>query len=235
MPPERLEPSWRAAVQLLADHNRQVYRALVFGEPQFYEFFRQLTPIDVIERLQIGSRPSSHTDSTGLEALRSIPWVHAWSQARYMLPGWFGAGSALAKAKQELGAESLQEMYQHWFFFTNLIDDIELALARADLEIASLYDELVMPELRHFIDRLRAEYLMTRDCVLEIKSCKQLLDSELTVQRSIRLRSPYIDPMHLVQVDLLRRWRAGACQDKELLAALLASITGISQALQGAY
>ena len=235
MPPEGREPTWRAAMELLATHSRQVYRDLVFGEPQFYEFFRQLTPIDVIERVQIGSRPASHVERVGLDALRSIPWVHAWSQSRYMLPGWFGAGSALAVAHAELGPERLCEMYRDWFFFGNLIDDIELALARADLDIAAVYDALVAPEQRHFIARVRAEYQLTREHVLRIKGCQQLLDSEPTVQRSIRLRSPYIDPMHLVQVDLLKRWRAGGRQDKELLAALLASITGISQALQGAY
>ncbi len=235
MPPERLEAGWCAALDLLSAHNRQVYRALVFDEPQFYEFFQQLTPIDVIERLQIGSRPASHVERVGLDALRSIPWVHAWSQARYMLPGWFGAGSALAKAQAELGAGALGEMYQHWFFFENLIDDVELALARADLEIAASYDELVSAEHRHFVARIRAEYQLTREHVLAIKGCQHLLDSEPTTQRSIRLRSPYIDPMHLIQVDLLKRWRAGGRQDKELLAALLASVTGISQALQGAY
>jgi phosphoenolpyruvate carboxylase len=235
MSPERVESSWRSTMELLAAHNQHVYRELVCVEPRFYEFFRQLTPIDVIERMHIGSRPSSHSERVGLDELRPIPWVHAWSQARYMVPGWFGAGSALAKAQQELGAALLSEMYEHWFFFANLIDDIELALARADLEIGSHYEELVMAEHRHFIERLRAEYAMTRDHVLAIKGCKQLLDDAPTVQRAIRLRSPYIDPMHLVQVDLLKRWRAGGGQDKELFAALLASITGIGQALQGAY
>jgi len=235
LPPERVDPAWRAAMESLSLHSRQTYRQLVFDEPQFYEFFRQLTPIDVIERMQIGSRPTSHGERVGLDALRSIPWIHAWSQSRYMLPGWFGAGSALARAQAELGNELLSDMYRQWFFFENLIDDIELALARADLEISAVYDELVTAEYRHFITQLRTEYQLARDHVLRIKGCQQLLDGEPTVQRSIRLRSPYIDPMHLVQVDLLKRWRSGGRQDKELLAALLTSITGISQALQGAH
>ena len=150
------------------------------------------------------------------------------------MPGWFGAGSALATANKALGDTLLKQMYRQWFFFQNLIDDIELSLARADLSIAAHYDELVTEEYRRFIPMIRAEYALTRRLVLELKGAECLLENEPTVQRSIRLRSPYIDPMHLVQVDLLKRWRAGGREDKEMLAAILSSISGISQALQGA-
>jgi phosphoenolpyruvate carboxylase len=132
-----------------------------------------------------------------------------------------------------MGDEVLRAMYQRWFFFENLIDDIELALARADLEIASYYESLVEEPYRRFVAPLRAEYQLTRAHVLKLKGSKTLLDNEPTVRRSIQLRSPYIDPMHLVQVDLLKRWRATGREDRELLAAVLASVTGISQALQG--
>jgi phosphoenolpyruvate carboxylase len=125
-------------------------------------------------------------------------------------------------------------MYEGWFFFTNLIDDVELALARADLNIAAAYDSLVEEKYRRFILLLRAEYERTRQQVLKVRGVERLLDEEPTVQRSIMLRNPYIDPMHLVQVDLLRRWRAGGCCDKELQSALNATVSGIAQALQGA-
>jgi phosphoenolpyruvate carboxylase len=151
-----------------------------------------------------------------------------------MMPGWFGAGSALALASRTLGDEALRDMYENWFFFTNLVDDIELSLARADLEIAAFYEQLVDEKLRRFVPVLRAEYQLTRQQVLNIRCCVHLLDGASTVQRSIMLRNPYIDPMHLVQVDLLRRWRAGKREDRELLSALLATVSGISQALQGA-
>jgi len=193
-----------------------------------------VSPIDVIERMQIGSRLTSHAQRTGIEALRSIPWTHAWSQCRYMAPGWFGAGSALALASERLGEPLLREMYAGWFFFTNLIDDVELALARADLGIAAAYDELVEQKYRRFITVLRAEYQLTRQQVLKLRGVEHLLDGEATVQRSIMLRNPYIDPMHLVQVDLLRRWRAAGSNDREMLAALVATVSGIGQALQGA-
>lgn len=234
MPPERIEPGWRAAMDLLAAESARAYRGLVFDQAEFHEFFCQLTPIDVVERMQIGSRPVSRLERVGIAALRSVPWWHAWSQCRYMMPGWFGAGSALALASRELGEAVLREMYRNWFFFTNLVDDVELSLARADLDIACVYEQLVEEKYRRFIPILRAEYELARQQVLNIRCCTQLLEGAATVQRSILLRNPYIDPMHLVQVDLLRRWRAGQRADRELLAALLATVSGISQALQGA-
>jgi len=234
MPSERVEPQWRETMQKLSDDSVRSYRGLVHDDPEFYEFFRQLTPIDVIERMQIGSRPSYRVERAGVAALRSIPWTHAWSQCRYMLPGWYGAGSALRNASEQVGDEVLGQMYAHWYFFENLIDDIELALARADLGIACFYDELVEAKYRRFIPVIRAEYELTKAHVLKLKGCARLLDGEPTVQRSVKLRSPYVDPMHLVQVDLLKRWRAGGREDRETLNAIQGSITGISQALQGA-
>ncbi len=233
-PAEQVDPRWRDAMDALADESSRAYRAMVFDDAEFYDFFRQLTPVDVIERMQIGSRPTTRSRSSGIAALRSIPWTYAWSQCRYMMPGWFGVGTALAKVTQNLGPETLTGMYRRWFFFQNLIDEVELALARADLGIARFYDELVDERYQPYIALIRAEYALTREQVLKLKGADCLLQEETTVQRSIRLRSPYIDPMHLLQVDLLRRWRAGERQDKELLSALLSSITGISQGLQGA-
>ncbi|HEX7013395.1 MAG TPA: phosphoenolpyruvate carboxylase [Steroidobacteraceae bacterium] len=232
---ERVEPRWREAMERLAAQARRVYRGLVYEEPEFFQFFRQLTPIDVIERMQIGSRPTARAETTGIAALRSIPWTHAWSQCRYMLPGWFGAGSALALLSSEAGgAELLREMYRDWFFFSNLIDDVELSLARADLAIAAAYEQLVEERYRRFISALRTEYNLAREQILKLRGHRELLDDEPTIQRSILLRNPYIDPIHLVQVDLLRRWRAGGRTDAELLSALLATVGGISRALQGA-
>jgi len=237
MPPERVDPRWREAMNALGSRSAQAYRALVYEEDSFDEFFRQLTPIDVIERMQIGSRTGWRSsvpgEQGGIARLRSSAWWHAWSQCRYMLPGWFGAGSALAHAMVSLGKPLLRDMYDQWFLFTNLIDDIERSLARADLSIASAYTGLVDVELRRFPALLRAEYEMCREQVLQLRGTTQLLDGEPTVQRSIALRNPYIDPMHLVQVDLLRRWRAGERKDRELLVALLSTVSGISQGLQG--
>ena len=234
IPPEHVDRRWREVMDLLGDEATRVYRATVYEDAEFAEFFRQVSPIDVIERMQIGSRPTSRVERTSIEALRSIPWAHAWSQCRYLLPGWYGAGSALALASQKLGEGMLRQMYEGWFFFTNLIDDVELALARADLGIAAAYEGLVEEKYRRFTGLLRAEYELTRQQVLKVRGVERLLDGEPTVQRSITLRNPYIDPMHLVQVDLLRRWRASGTNDRELLNALVATVSGIAQALQGA-
>jgi phosphoenolpyruvate carboxylase len=234
VPPERVHSRWRDAMDLLGTESSRVYRATVFGDDEFLEFFRQITPIDVIERMQIGSRPTSRVEGGGIAALRSIPWTHSWSQCRYMVPGWFGAGSALELARRELGEALLADMYRDWFFFRNLVEDVELSLARADLAIATAYEGLVEERYRRFVPVLRAEYERSREQVLKLRGCARLLDGEPTVQRSIVLRNPYIDPMHLVQVDLLRRWRAGNRQDREMFAALLATVSGISQGLQGA-
>lgn len=231
---EKVDDRWRDTMDLLANESSRVYRATIHEDASFNDFFRLLTPIDVIDRMQIGSRPTTRSERTGIAALRSIPWTYAWSQCRYMVPGWFGAGAALRMASERVGIDLLREMYARWFFFQNLIDDVELALARADLRIASVYDELVSAEYRHFITRIRDEYHCARQCILEIKSATSLLEKEPTIQRSIRLRSPYIDPMHLLQVDLLKRWRAGGREDRDMQTALLASIAGISQGLQGA-
>jgi phosphoenolpyruvate carboxylase len=234
MAAERVEPQWREAMSLLGQHSARVYRATAFDDPEFHEFFRGVTPIDVIERMQLGSRPAARVESVGVAALRPIPWSQAWAQCRYLTPSWFGAGTALQTAEQQLGAPLLAEMYGQWFLFTNLIDDIELALARADMEIAGFYDALAPERCRRFARTLREEYELTKRHVLALKGCARLLDGEPTVQRSIQLRNPYIDPLHLLQVDLLQRWRAGGRQDREIFAAILASVSGISQALQGA-
>jgi phosphoenolpyruvate carboxylase len=233
MPRERVEPAWRELMVQLAADSSQAYRRTVLEDATFFDFFRQVTPVDVIERMQIGSRPTTRDERGGVATFRSIPWNHAWSQCRYMLPGWFGAGSALAAAVQAGQGELLQVMYREWFFFQSLIDDIELALGRADLDIARYYDELVAPELKHFSEGLRAEYELARTHILAVTGCSELLSNAPTVHRSIRLRNPYVDPMHLVQADLLRRWREGGREDREMLEALLASVGGIARGLQG--
>jgi phosphoenolpyruvate carboxylase len=217
---------------LVARVSRESYRHLVYADADFYRFFQEVTPIDVIERMQIGARSVHRAGSADLAALLPVPWVFAWSQARYMLPGWYGAGSGLAAAVGALGVAKVREAYGGWFFLRNLIDDVETMLARADLDIAHYYEELCAPALRRFGTEIRAEYRLACEQVLSIKDGRELLDSDPTLQRSIRLRNPYVDPMNLMQVDLLRRWRAGARADQDLFAALLTSVGGIAEGLQ---
>jgi phosphoenolpyruvate carboxylase len=212
--------------------SRDVYQSLVRGEKDFYDYFRAVTPIDVIEQMQIGSRPVIRADAQGVDALLPVPWVFAWTQSRHMLPGWYGAGSGLKVAIEKHGLGMLRDAYAGWFFLRNLIDDVETLLARADLEIAFAYEVLAPEPLRRFFRTIRGEYAMACEHVMTIKGSTALLDSEPTLQRSIRLRNPYVDPMNLMQVDLLQRWRASGRRDRDLFEALLASISGIAQGLQ---
>ena len=231
--PESVEPRWREAMDLLAGASRSSYRSLVHDDPAFVEFFQSVTPVDVIERMQIGSRPVSRVAGGGVESLRSIPWAFAWSQSRHMLPGWFGCGTGFAAAVERYGAAMLVEMYAGWPFFESLVDDVEMMLARADMGIAGFYDQLARPEHARCASAIADEFRASAEQVLAIKGCRELLDSEPTLQRSIRLRNPYVDPLHLTQVDLLRRWRDAGRQDRALFEALVASVNGISQGLQG--
>ena len=221
-----------ALASCLADSSLQRYRQLVWSEPAFFEYFRHVTPIDVIERMQIGSRPAMRSDRVGVDALRSVAWVFAWTQSRLMIPGWYGAGTGLQSALRQHGLGAARAAYASWPFFRNLIDDIETMLARADIDIAAAYDGLAPAELRHYFALARGEFQLACQQILQIKDCAELLDGDPTLQRSIALRNPYVDPMNLMQVDLLQRWRAGGRTDRGLFDALLASISGISQGLQ---
>ncbi len=221
-----------AIAALLAQQSRAHYRRLVYEQPQFYEFFQLVTPIDVIERMQIGARSVHRAAGAGIAALLPVPWVFAWSQTRYALPGWYGAGAGLAAVVAQFGLPRVRAASAGWFFLRNLIDDIETMLARADMGVAHCYDALAPATLRHFADHIEAEYRAACTQVLAIKDSRELLDSEPTLQRSIRLRNPYVDPMNLMQVDLLQRWRASGRADRDLFEALLASVGGIAQGLQ---
>jgi phosphoenolpyruvate carboxylase len=221
-----------AAMRTIAAASQAAYRELVFGRADFFEYFRAATPLDVIERMHIGSRPAARAGGTGVQALRAIPWVFAWTQSRHMLPGWYGFGSGLAAAREQHGDEVVGQMLVHWPFFAHLLDDVEAMLGRTDLEIASHYDALAGEAMRTSSERIRGEYALTAAHVMRLRGSARLLDSDPTLQRSIKLRNPYIDPMHLMQVDLLRRWRKTGREDRALFGALRATINGIAQGLQ---
>src|SRR6202522_455045 len=224
--------AYLAAMQTIAARSPAVYRERAFGDAQFFEYFRAATPLDVIERMHIGSRPAARADGTGVRALRAIPWVFAWTQSRHMLPGWYGFGSGLSAALERHGDNVVEKMVAHWPFFAHLLDDVEAMLGRTDLKIAGHYDALAGDALRAQAEPIRREYDLTVAHVLRLRGSARLLDSDPTLQRSINLRNPYIDPMHLMQVDLLQRWRATGREDRALFDALRATIGGIAQGLQ---
>ncbi len=204
----------------------------MYDEAEFYGWFQWVTPIDVIARMQIGSRPAVRPGKEGFDALRAVPWVYAWTQSRHMLPAWFGAGLGLEITTRELGIAMARDAYQQWNFFTALIDDLEASLARADLEIAAAYEELAPGGPGRFGKLLRDEFDRVRAQVLAIKQIDALMDRDPTLQRSIELRNPYVDPVNLLQVDLLRRWRESGRQDRDLFEGLLACTAGIAEGLQ---
>jgi len=230
LPP--VAPDQIAAMRSIAAHSLKAYRDLVFGSQEFFDYFRAATPLDVIERMHIASRPASRAGGAGVQALRAVPWVFAWTQSRHMLPGWFGFGSGLQAALEQHGEEVVARMTAQWPFFGHLLDDVEAMLGRTDLEIAGHYDALATDPLRAFAQCIAKEYALTVRHVLHLRGSARLLDSDPTLQRSIKLRNPYVDPMHLMQVDLLRRWRATQRQDQALFGALRATISGIAQGLQ---
>ena len=217
---------------MLAEASRRRYRDMVFGQPAFAEYFNCVTPVDVIERMQVGSRPIFRGSRKALETMRPTPWVFAWTQSRHAIPGWFGVGTGLETVARELGAERLSQAWSAWPFFLHLLDDVEMQLATADLGIADLYDELAPEGLRGFAESIRQEHATTVRWITWIKGEVDLLDDDQRMQRSILLRSPYLDPMHYMQVDLLRRWRETERTDAAIFRALVASISGIAQGLQ---
>jgi phosphoenolpyruvate carboxylase len=225
--PEQLQFAAR-----LATVSRQAYRRFVHTDAEFYAWFQAVTPVDVIARMQIGSRPAVRPGKEGFDALRAVPWVFAWTQSRHLLPAWFGAGSGLRTAVDELGLDVARSAYAEWTYFATLVDDLEASLARADLDIAAAYEELGDARHRHFGVKLREEFQQVAEQVLRIKQQSALLDRDPTLQRSIELRNPYVDPINLLQVDLLRRWRESGRQDRDLFESLLACIAGIAEGLQ---
>ncbi|MBM4233924.1 MAG: phosphoenolpyruvate carboxylase [Gammaproteobacteria bacterium] len=217
----------------LAHVSAERYGGLVKDSAEFQVWFQQVTPIDVIERMQIGGRPLVRESFEGFGGLRAVPWVFAWTQNRMMLPGWFGAGTGLQSAIDTHGLPALRRAVREWPFLRTLIDDIEVMLARADLDIAAYYAALQLNQQGpDFFAEVGREYRLTRELLLRIKEQQNLLDGDRTQQRALALRNPYVDPMNLMQVDLLRRWRAGGRGDRELFEALLASVNGIAQGLQ---
>ncbi|MEO7066002.1 MAG: phosphoenolpyruvate carboxylase [Rhodanobacter sp.] len=225
------EARWREQMTALSGYSRQTYRAFVERE-NFVDYFRTATPIDVIEQMTLGSRPASRRSMQGVQDLRCIPWVFAWTQCRSILPGWYGLGSALERGVQEFGAEAMAEMARDWPFFNNLLNDVEMVLAKCDLDIAEAFSQLSGPLHESFFGLIRAEFARTQQLLLLLKGNADLLHDEPRLAASIRLRNPYIDPMSLLQVDLLRRWRASDSADDSLLNALVASVNGVAQGLQ---
>lgn len=232
-PPETVPRQWIEAAALVAQASREAYRALVYETQDFAAFFREVTPIDVIERMTIGSRPASRRAGQGIEDLRAIPWVFAWMQNRIVLSGWYGIGAGLAAAVERLGEDEAARMARSWSFLQVLLDDVEMVLAKSDLGIGARYVErLGGSAAEELFRRVRAEHERTVDLVLRLRGTDALLAEEPTLRRSIRLRNPYVDPLSYLQVDLLARWRDDGRPDGPLADALLETVRGIARGVK---
>lgn len=229
--PEPREATWREAMNAIAGWSREAYRAFV-DAPDFVAYFRLATPIDVIEQMTLGSRPARRGSMAGVESLRAIPWVFAWTQCRAIITAWYGLGCALERAEAAFGEERLLEMARDWAFFRVMLDDIDMILAKCDLAIAERFSQLAGPLHARFFAQVREEFERTVQAVLRLRGATRLLAQDRRLAESIRLRNPYLDPINLIQIDLLTRWRAGGSQDEALLHALVATVNGAAQGLQ---
>ncbi|MEO3946755.1 phosphoenolpyruvate carboxylase [Gorillibacterium sp. CAU 1737] len=230
---------WEGIMKDISEQSLTKYQDLIFRDPDFMTFFREATPLPEVGELNIGSRPSKRKNSDRFEDLRAIPWVFAWTQTRYLLPAWYAAGTGLQSFYQDnpQNMRILQQMYARWSFFRTAIDNVQMALAKADLLIAKEYGKLVRNgEMADRIYRLiEEEFELTSSLVLQITGQKEILDNVPILQESIRLRNPYVDPLSYMQVGLLeelRHIREEEGDDSFLIREVLLTINGIAAGLR---
>jgi phosphoenolpyruvate carboxylase len=227
-----------AASQLSAA-SMAAYRALVYETPGFTDYFFSATPIREIAELNIGSRPASRKANQKIEDLRAIPWGFSWGQCRLALPGWYGFGSAVnswldaGPHTRKEGLAMLQKMYKQWPFFSTLLSNMDMVLAKSDLALASRYAELVSDTRlrKKTFATIEAEWQRTAEALGQITGHKQRLAGNAALQRSIRHRFAYIDPLHHLQVELIRRYREGKA-DERVQRGIHISINGIAAGLR---
>jgi phosphoenolpyruvate carboxylase len=226
------EPGETEIISSMAELSRSKFRGLVYEDPDFPAYFRASTPIDVIERLNIGSRPASRRSGAGIENLRAIPWVFSWAQIRVGLPGVFGFGSALDGAIEKYGMAAMRDLLARQVFFQGMVNDVEMVLGKSELGIGRRYSGLVDKPLSRFFVSIQEEFQLAEKRILELKQLDRLLDDQPVLQRNIRLRNPYVDPLHLLQIDMLKKWRDEGREDGQLLEALKATVKGIALGIQ---
>jgi phosphoenolpyruvate carboxylase len=218
-----------ALMAQLSETAFQAYRELVYETPNFEQYFRQATPLLEIADLKIGSRPASRTTSARIEDLRAIPWVFSWSQARVMLPGWFGFGTAATR----LGVGELKPLYKKSAFLRTMLANMEMVLAKSSMSIAHRYSDLAQDRglAKDVMARIEAEWHLTRDAILAVGEQPELLSRSPRLAESISRRLPYVDALNHLQVDLLRRRREGDTSS-EIHAGIHMSINGVAAGLR---
>lgn len=231
-PPEAPLPPWRTVMDRLATVSAEAYRGQVRDNADFVTYFQAATPVNALSHLHIGSRPARRQPGMDLASLRAIPWVFGWTQMRLLLPAWLGVGQALHAAFEDGSEDVLREMYRDWPMFHATLDLIEMVLAKAEPTIAAHYDRYLVSEPLQAIGReLRDTLARTGDAVLRITGHQMLLENNPVLHRSINVRNPYVDPLNLVQVELLRRLRATGDDDR-IRDALLVTVNGIAAGMR---
>jgi phosphoenolpyruvate carboxylase len=229
---------WRQIMDKLAKRSLQIYRALVYDHPRFKEYFYSATPIREISNHRMGSRPARRVEDDTIENLRAIPWVFSWMQSRHTLPGWYGMGGAVEEylKTDPKGLATLQEMYNQWPFFKTVLDNAQMILAKADMDIARRYAELVPDKAlgRDIFEAIKLEHDRTVSVICQIVQVRELLEKEPELYESIKRRNPYIDPLSFVQVELIKRYRnhPNPQDQQELEDAILMTINGIAAGLK---
>jgi len=225
------ENAWRQQMDQMAAKGFEHYRAVVRHDDQFVPYFRAATPEQELAKLPLGSRPAKRKADGGVESLRAIPWIFAWTQIRLMLPAWLGSDSALRDSIEADQLQLLHIMYRDWPFFRSYIDMLEMVLAKSDVNITAYYDErLVSEELGVLGSSLRDRLKDTVAQVLKIKQQEELLQDNPVIRQSIDVRNPYIDPLHFLQAELLNRDRTQP--DDRLERALMVTMSGISAGMR---
>ncbi len=234
LPPPVPKPAWRKLMQQLADDSCEAYRAVVRHNKDFVSYFRAATPEQELGKLPLGSRPAKRNPTGGVESLRAIPWIFAWSQNRLMLPAWLGAGSALARAVAQQHTGVLDEMQQQWPFFTTRMSMLEMVFLKADAEISAYYDKMLVPEaIQDLGQQLRAQLAADRELLLTLIHSDTLMAKEGWIRESIMLRNTYVDPLHILQVELLTRSRQNPDNiSAQSNRALMVTIAGIAAGMR---
>ncbi len=231
--PPAPEPGWRDEMDRLAAAARTVYRDVVYEDPRFIEYFRAATPEIELGSLPIGSRPARRVAGGGVDSLRAIPWVFAWTQTRLLLPSWLGTGEALSAALDRGELPILREMYAGWPFFRSTIDLIAMVLAESDARIAAEYDCRLVPDGLHEVGAdLRRRLVETTAAVLRTSGKERLLTENVVLRRSIEVRNPYVYPINLVQIELLRRLRETEEVDPQISKAFMVTVNGIAAGMR---
>lgn len=221
---------WNQTMEVMSAAAFTKYRQLI-DHPDLPEYFYQSTPVDHLGALFLGSRPSRRSSERGLGSLRAIPWVFGWTQSRQIVPGWFGVGSGLEKVRVSGGHEVLIEMLKEWHFFSSFISNVEMTIAKTDLEMAKRYVErLVDPSLHHFLDEISEEFERTKREILTLLGTDRLLAGQTTLAQTLKVRDSYLAPIHLLQVDLLAQIRSAPTD--QISRALSLTINGIAAGLR---